>query len=265
MASVPVSLGGRVVAVARVVSGNVLEMYDFMVYGFYASEIASAFFPAKSAFASLMQSFGVFGAGFLMRPLGAVVLGAYIDRHGRRPGLLLTLALMALGTLMIAAMPGYVRIGLLAPLLVLLGRLLQGFSAGVELGVVSVYLAEIATPGHSGFYVSWQSASQQVAVMAASLSGFALHSWLAAEDRHSWGWRIPFLFGCAIVPVLFYLRSSLKETTAFRQRVTRPTVSQITTSLLSHWRLIIQVCRSYFHWVTIVRGRWVVDCARVSH
>lgn len=113
--------------VFRVVSGNFLEMYDFMVYGYYASAIAKTYFPSGNAFASLMLSLSVFGAGFLMRPVGAIVLGAYIDHHGRRKGLILTLALMALGTLTVATIPGYATIGVLAPILVLLGRLLQGF------------------------------------------------------------------------------------------------------------------------------------------
>src|ERR1051325_336952 len=138
-------------------------MYDFMVFGYYAAAIGRAFFPSGNEFASLMLSLMTFGAGFLMRPLGAIVLGAYIDNRGRRAGLLLTLALMSVGTLTIALVPGYETIGLFAPLLVVSGRLLQGFSAGVELGGVSVYLAEIATPGRRGFYCSWQSASQQVA------------------------------------------------------------------------------------------------------
>jgi MFS family permease len=166
----------QIKSVIRVASGNLLEMYDFMVFGYYAEAIGRTFFPKTSSFASLMAALATFGAGFLMRPLGAIVLGAYIDRRGRRTGLLLTLALMSIGTLSIACTPGYAVIGVLAPLLVFLGRLIQGFSAGVELGGVSVYLAEIATPGHKGFYVSWQSASQQVAVMLAAILGVALNA-----------------------------------------------------------------------------------------
>src|ERR1700754_606255 len=147
--------------VVRVTAGNFLEQFDFFLFGFYAAQIAAAFFPASSEFASLMQTFAVFGAGFLMRPLGAVVLGAYIDRVGRRKGLIVTLSIMASGTILIAFVPGYATIGLFAPALVLIGRLLQGFSAGAELGGVSVYLSEMATPGRKGFYTSWQSASQQ--------------------------------------------------------------------------------------------------------
>src|ERR1700732_515882 len=135
-------------------------MYDFMVFGYYASAIGNTFFPSGIPFVSLMLSLMTFGAGFLMRPLGAIVLGAYTDVHGRRKGLILTLTLMSFGIVTIACTPGYATIGVLAPILVLLGRLLQGFSAGMELGGVSVYLSEIATPGHKGFYVSWQSGSQ---------------------------------------------------------------------------------------------------------
>src|ERR1700687_1760527 len=159
----------------RVASGNFLEAYDFQVFGYYAAAIARTFFPGSNEYASLMLSLATFGAGFLMRPLGAIVLGAYIDHHGRRKGLLVTLALMAVGTLSIAILPGYVAIGLAAPLLVLVGRLLQGFSAGVELGGVSVYLSEIATKGRKGFYCAWQSGSQQVAVVFAALIGVILH------------------------------------------------------------------------------------------
>jgi MFS family permease len=125
-------------AIFRVTAGNFLEMFDFMVYGFYAAAIGRTFFPTQDAFASLMLSLATFGAGFLMRPLGALVLGGYIDRHGRRKGLLVTLGLMSFGVLLIAFVPGYATLGVLAPILVLLGRLLQGFSAGAELGGVSV-------------------------------------------------------------------------------------------------------------------------------
>src|SRR5690242_11898109 len=200
----------KIWSVLRVSSGNFLEMYDFMVFGYYASAIGAAFFPTSNPFSSLMFSLMTFGAGFLMRPLGAIALGAYTDQHGRRAGLLLTLSLMSVGILSIACMPGYTTIGLLAPLFVLVGRLLQGFSAGMELGGVSVYLSEIATPGHKGFYVSWQSGSQQVAVMFAALVGVTLSSLLSPLKMTLWGWRIPLLLGCAIVPVLFILRHSLQ-------------------------------------------------------
>src|SRR6201996_4400125 len=157
----------KMATVLRVPRGHFMEMFVFFLFGFYATYISRAFFPAGSEFASLMLTFMTFGAGFLMRPLGAIILGAYVDQIGRRKGLILTLMIMASGTLLIAFVPGYETIGLLAPALVLTGRLLQGFSAGVELGGVSVYLSEMAPPGNKGFYVAWQSASQQVAIMVA--------------------------------------------------------------------------------------------------
>jgi metabolite-proton symporter len=229
----------KVRTVFRVVSGNFLEMYDFMVYGYYAAAIAKTYFPSGDEFASLMLSLSVFGAGFLMRPLGAIVLGAYIDHHGRRKGLILTLALMALGTLTVAAIPGYATIGVLAPVLVLLGRLLQGFSAGVELGGVSVYLSEIATKGNKGFYCSWQSGSQQVAVVFAALIGVFLNRLLPADQMTAWGWRVPFLIGCLIVPFLFLIRRSLKETEEFLAKKHRPSIGEIFASMLQNWGVVL--------------------------
>lgn len=229
----------KIWAVVRVSSGNFLEMYDFMVFGYYAAAIGRAFFPSGNPFASLMLSLMTFGAGFLMRPVGALVLGAYTDKHGRRAGLLLTLALMSVGIFSIACTPGYASIGVLAPLLVVVGRLLQGFSAGMELGGVSVYLSEIATPGHKGFYVSWQSGSQQIAVMFAASVGVALNSLLPPEKMKAWGWRVPLLLGCIIVPFLFRLRKSLTETDEFATRKHHPNSSEIMRSLAQNWRIVL--------------------------
>ncbi len=233
------SADSKAAAVIRVSSGNFLEMYDFMVFGYYAPYIAKAFFPSGSAFVSLMLALTTFGAGFLMRPLGAVVLGSYIDRRGRREGLLLTLGLMSLGTLSIAVTPGYATLGLLAPLLVVAGRLLQGFSAGVELGGASVYLAEIASPGNKGFYVSWQSASQQVAVVAAALIGVGLSRALPPDAVEAWGWRVPLAIGCLIVPFLLLMRRTLKETDEFLARKKRPSPAEILASLAANRRVVL--------------------------
>jgi metabolite-proton symporter len=229
----------RVGNAVRVSVGNFLEMYDFMVFGYYATGIARAFFPSQSEYASLMLTLGTFGSGYLMRPLGALVLGAYIDRHGRRKGLLLTLALMAIGTLSIGCLPGYRTLGLFAPLLVVAGRLVQGLSAGVEIGAVSVYLAEIATPGRKGFYVSWQSGSQQAAVIFAAVFGLVLASWLPPEQMLDWGWRIPILAGSMLVPFLLLLRRSLEETEEFLERKRRPQTDEIWRTLAANWRLVI--------------------------
>lgn len=229
----------KIKSVIRVASGNSLEMYDFMVFGYYAADIGRTFFPKNSSFASLMFALMTFGAGYSMRPIGALVLGAYVDRRGRRVGLLVTLGLMSIGTLSIACTPGYATIGLLAPTLVLLGRLIQGFSAGVELGGVSVYLAEIASPGHEGFYVSWQSASQQLAVILAATLGVVLNSMLTATQMSAWGWRVPLWGGCLIIPVLFLIRRSLAESEEFAARKRHPAISEILSSVAANWRLVL--------------------------
>ena len=228
--------------VVRVAAGNFLEMYDFMVFGYYAAAIGRAFFPTGNPFATLMLSLMTFGAGFLMRPIGAVVLGAYTDRHGRRKGLILSLSLMSVGILTLALTPGYRTIGLVAPILVVLGRLVQGFSAGVELGNVSVYLAEIAPEGRKGFYVSWQSASQQVAVVTAAGIGALLALWLTPRQMGDFGWRVPLLVGCAIAPFIFLLRRSLKETDAFRAMRAPPSMGKVWRELAGHWRPVLIAC-----------------------
>ena len=229
----------RIGDVLRVASGNFLEQYDFFVFAYYATYIGDAFFPSSNPFASQMASFATFAVGFFMRPLGAVFLGAYLDRKGRRLGLIVTLALMAIGTLTIAVTPTYAQIGIAAPIIVVVGRLLQGFSAGVELGGVSVYLAEIATPGNRGFYTSWQSGSQQVAVMLAALLGVGVSSMLTKAQMADWGWRIPLLIGCAIIPLIFWLRSSLTETEAFHRikKVTR--TAEVLRLMGQNWTLIL--------------------------
>jgi MFS family permease len=152
--------------------------------------------------------------------------------------LILTLGLMAAGTLSIAVTPSYARIGLLAPLLVVAGRLVQGFSAGVELGGVSVYLAEIATRGHKGFFVSWQSASQQPAVMLAATFGIVLGSTLPAAAMNAWGWRIPLLAGCLLIPFVYRMRRTLPETDEFLARTHHPDTREILRTLAANWRII---------------------------
>jgi MFS transporter, MHS family, citrate/tricarballylate:H+ symporter len=233
------SKSSKLATVLRVTSGNFLEMFDFFLFGFYASYISKAFFPTGSELASLLLTFMTFGAGFLMRPLGGIILGAYIDRVGRRQGLITTLAIMAVGTVAIAVMPTYASIGLLAPIGVLLARLLQGFSAGVELGGVSVYLSEMAPPDRKGFYVSWQSGSQQVAIMVAAIIGYGLNKSLSPAEIGDWGWRVPFFIGSMIVPFIFFIRRSLEETQAFLARTHRPSTAEIFRSMVQNWRIVI--------------------------
>jgi MFS transporter, MHS family, citrate/tricarballylate:H+ symporter len=237
--SPPPQLKSRIGAILRATSGNFLEQFDFFLFGFYARYIATAFFPSENETAALLNAFGVFWLGALMRPVGAIVLGAYIDRIGRRQGLIVTLAIMAVGTVTIAFCPTYATIGIAAPVIVLIGRLLQGFSAGVELGGVSVYLSEIATPGNKGFYTSFQSASQQVAIFVASAIGFALSEMIPAETVADWGWRIPFFIGCLIIPFIFLLRRTLEETPEFLAMKSHPTTSEVFRSAAANWRIIV--------------------------
>jgi MFS transporter, MHS family, citrate/tricarballylate:H+ symporter len=235
----PPEIKSRIGAILRATSGNFLEQFDFFLFGFYAPIIGSVFFPSTDPTASLLQAYGVFWLGALMRPVGAVVLGAYIDRIGRRQGLIVTLAIMAIGTVVIAFCPSYATIGVAAPIIVLAGRLLQGFSAGVELGGVSVYLAEISTSGNRGFYTSFQSSSQQVAIFVASILGYILNQNMPAETIAAWGWRIPFFVGCMIIPVIFVLRRSLEETPAFLAMKKHPTASEVFASAIANWRIVI--------------------------
>jgi len=229
----------KIKAVIRVSSCNFIEAYDFIVYGYYATYIAATFFPTRDAFASLMLSLVTFGAGYLMRPLGAILLGAYMDRKGRKQGLILTLGLMAVGTVSIAVTPGYASIGLIAPLLVVAGRLLQGLSAGAEFGGVAIYLAEIATPGRCGFYCSWQAVSQQVAVVFAALFGFALTLVVPREQMTLWGWRIPLLAGFVAIPLILWLRKSLDETEAFRRARHVRSTREVLRILGANWKLVV--------------------------
>src|SRR3974390_1999165 len=206
------AIKSRIGAILRATSGNFLEQFDFFLFGFYAPAIARAFFPSENETAALLNAYGVFWLGALMRPVGAVVLGAYIDRIGRRQGLIVTLARMALCAVVIAFCPTYASIGIAATIIVLIGRLIQGFSAGVELGGVSVYLSEIATPGNRGFYTSFQSSSQQVAIFVAAIIGYILSESMPAETVTAWGWRIPFFIGCLIIPLIFLPRRDLGGT-----------------------------------------------------
>src|SRR5271169_185261 len=242
--SEPPQIKNRIGAILRATSGNFLEQFDFFLFGFYAQDIAKAFFPAQNDTAALLNAYGVFWLGALMRPVGAIVLGAYIDRIGRRQGLIVTLALMALGTVVIAFCPSYASIGIAATIIVLIGRLIQGFSAGVELGGVSVYLSEIATPGNRGFYTSFQSSSQQVAIFVAAIIGYILRESIPADTfLDSIGgiakWRIPFFIGCMIIPVIFMLRRSLEETPEFLKMKKHPTASEVFASAIANWRIVV--------------------------
>jgi len=201
-------------AVAAVVAGNALEFYDFLLYATFAVYIGHVFFPAGDALVSLLLSLATFGIGFLTRPLGGLLIGAYADRIGRRPALMLTIVLMTLGTLGLVLTPSYASIGLWAPAILIVARLIQGLALGGEVGPSTAMLLECAPAARRGFYVSWQNGSQGIAILAAGLAGFAVSTILDKEQLASWGWRIPFALGLIIVPVGIYIRRRLPETLA---------------------------------------------------
>ena len=189
--------------------GNALEFYDFMVYALFAIQIGKAFFPLHDPYASLMASLATFGAGFVTRPLGAWVLGGYGDRHGRGPALMLSMALMGAAMLLLVLCPGYVSIGLAAPVIAVLARLLQGFALGGEVGPATAYMLESAAPRRRGLFVSLQRATQLLAGMAGSLAGLVLSKVLPSAAFEEWGWRIALGLGLAIIPYGLAIRRNL--------------------------------------------------------
>jgi MHS family proline/betaine transporter-like MFS transporter len=196
--------------------GNALEFYDLVVYGYFASTLSKLFFPTTDKTVSLLLTLGTFALSYLARPVGAFVLGSYSDRKGRKASLTLSIAMMTLGTGMVALMPGYATIGLLAPIGIFASRVLQGFSAGGEFGSSTAFLTEHA-PARSGFMASWQFASQGASVLVASAFGAVLTSTLTPAQLEGWGWRIPFLFGLLIGPVGWYIRRHVDETPEFER------------------------------------------------
>lgn len=201
-------------AVAAAVIGNALEFYDFTVYAFFAAIIGRQFFPSDNPLGALLLSVAVFGVGFLARPLGGVFIGRYADRAGRKPAMLLTLALMAVGMAIIALAPPYASIGLGAPCLIVLARLIQGFAWGGEAGPTTSYLVETAPDGKRAQYASWQVVSQGLAVLVAGAIGVLASSALSTQSMNAWGWRIPFFLGLAVIPVGLVLRRNMHETAA---------------------------------------------------
>lgn len=210
MAAAPAPISRRHVAAA--VAGNALEFYDFTAYAFFAVQIGRSFFPAHTPFGSLMLSLATFGAGFVTRPLGAVVIGAFGDRAGRRPAMLVSFLLMGLAVAGLALTPSYAVIGPMAGVLVLITRLVQGFALGGEVGPVTAFLIEAAPPGRRGLYGAWQNASQGLSSLVAGLVGLGLSSLLDAQSLQSWGWRIAFLIGAAALPFGLVLRRAVPET-----------------------------------------------------
>jgi MHS family proline/betaine transporter-like MFS transporter len=212
----------RTRAIVAASVGNMLEWYDFTVYALFAAYVARNFFPpGDDPTANLLKAFLAFGLGFVVRPLGAVLIGNYGDRAGRKASLTLTILLMAAGTGTIAFAPTYAAIGIGAPLLLLVGRVLQGFSAGGEVGGATAFLAENAPPEQRGVITSWLEASMGMANILGALAAFSVTALLSIEQVQSWGWRIPFLFGLLILPAGLILRRTLHETDSFQAETER--------------------------------------------
>jgi MFS family permease len=198
--------------VAAVVVGNALEFYDFLTYAFFAVYIGRAFFPATDPATSLLASLGTFGAGFVTRPIGGFVIGVMGDRFGRKPAMILSFSLMGIAITGLALTPSYATIGVIAPALVLVFRMLQGFALGGEVGPTTAFLLESAPPERRGFYTSFQAWTQNWAVLLSGLVGLILANTLSEQQLERFGWRIAFLLGAIIVPFGLMMRRSLPET-----------------------------------------------------
>ena len=204
----------RIILAASI--GNALEWFDILIYGFFATIIAKTFFPASNSTVSLLITLGTFGISYLVRPLGALVLGSYADRRGRKASMMVSIVMMMLGTALIALMPGYATIGIAAPIAVVCARMVQGFSAGGEFGSTTAFMVEQA-PERKGFIASFQFASQGLSYLLAAGFGVILTNTLETAALESWGWRLPFLFGILIGPVGLYLRKHVHEGQNFQE------------------------------------------------
>lgn len=198
--------------IAGTTIGNALEFFDFTVFTFLMLVIGPLFFPAASSYGQLLLTTATFGVGFLMRPVGGMLIGSYADRHGRRAAMTLTLWLMGLGCALIAAAPTYAQMGVAGPVLMVLARLIQGFAAGGEVGASTTLLVEHAPANQRGFYSSWQFGSQSLGVMLGALTVALLTATLSKDQMQAWGWRVPFVIGILTVPVGAYIRRNLEET-----------------------------------------------------
>ena len=233
------ALSGAVVAmpsrrrlIVAATIGNVFEWFDFVVYGFFAVPIAEAFFPHGDPTVSLLITFGAFGLAYLMRPLGAIVIGGYTDRAGRKAGLMLSIALMMIGTTMMALTPAYATIGLAAPILLTVARLVQGFSVGGEFGSAVSFLAEHGGE-RRGLSASWQFATGGMITVLVSLFGLALTTLITHQQLVDWGWRIPYVFGMLVGPAGLYIRAKVVETPEFLE-AQKPTTMPISDLLRRH-------------------------------
>ena len=212
------------------VAGNTLEFYDFIIYSFFAVYIGKTFFPTDNEIASLLASLAVFGVGFFTRPLGGFLIGTFADKAGRKAAMIMTVTLITIGTLGLAATPSYEQIGIAAPIIVLIARLIQGLGLGGEVGPVSAMLVEMAPANKRGLYASWQMASQGIAVFLGGIIAYSVFDHLTVEQITAWGWRIPFLFSLFIIPLAIYIRKTLPETLEDRSELSSTALVNILLS-----------------------------------
>jgi MFS transporter, MHS family, proline/betaine transporter len=244
--------------IVAAVIGNALEWYDFVVFGFLTVIISRLFFPGESEYASLLLTMATFGVGFFMRPVGGIVLGIYADRKGRKAALQLIIGLMTLAMAIIAFAPPYAAIGVAAPLLIVLARLLQGFATGGEFASATSFLVESAPARRRGLYGSLQMVGQSLAALSGAIAGALVTRGLSPEQVDAWGWRLPFLFGLLIGPVGLYIRRYLEETDPFLQARAAPAGERRTGRLLArHWRGVLVtfglvICGTISYYVVLV-------------
>jgi MFS transporter, MHS family, proline/betaine transporter len=227
---------GRAVFAATI--GNVLEWYDFTIYAAFAVSISKTFFPTDNEAVSLMLSFATFAIGFVARPFGAAFLGGYADRHGRRDALSLTIFLMALGTGIIAVCPGYASIGIVAPAIMVLARLIQGFSAGGEIGGAISTLVEYAPAERRGLYASFTQMSIGGATFLSGLVAFAMSLAMTPETLRDWGWRLAFVVGLTIAPVGLYIRRELEDAPLYKS-AKHADEMPVLVVLRDHWKAVL--------------------------
>jgi metabolite-proton symporter len=230
----------RIFAIIGASSGNLVEWYDFYTYAFTAIYFASAFFPSGNQTTQLLNTAGVFAAGFLMRPIGGYIFGWVADKYGRRTSMMISVLMMCFGSLMIACLPTYASIGLAAPALLLLARLLQGLSVGGEYGTSATYMSEVAIGGQRGFYASFQYVTLIGGQLLAVLVLVIIQQFMPEAEIKAWGWRIPFVIGAATAVIALYLRASLEETSSLETRQ-RKEAGSLTEIFRHHTRAFVTV------------------------
>jgi len=226
-------------AILAAVIGNAMEWYDFVIFGFFATILSQLFFPQKDDRAGLLLALATFGVGFCSRPIGGLFFGFYADRKGRKAALQLVIFLMTVAVAIIAFAPVYASIGLAAPILIVLGRLLQGFATGGEFSSSTSFLIEVSPPERRGFYGSLQMAGQAVSILLGTLVGIAVTSLFTTEQIHFWAWRIPFIAGLLIGPIGFYIRKHLSETQAFESTSHNRNAKELLGVLIKEYPLSI--------------------------